>query len=96
MSHLLTLACSIITDPIFDSIPTEIAALAIMYLKYSFMLVVHGSMDRINELRRSLPVSHIHEKLWCIDQQFFDDCIAIFGNSSCNHHHKRSFEHVVD
>ena len=96
MSHKLTLACSIITNPIFDSIPTEVAALAIMYLKYSFMLGVHSSVDRIGVFERSIPVSHIHEKLWYIDQQFADDYIPIFGNIVCNHRHKQSFEHVVD
>ena len=67
-----------------------------MNLKHANMMFVHGSMDRFGVRGWSLPVSHIHEKLWCIDRQFVDDCIAIFGNSSCNHHHKRSFEHVVD
>ena len=60
------------------------------------MLLVHVSVDLTIVLGRSLPVSHILEKLWYIDQQFVDDCIAIFGNSSCNHHHKLSFERVAD
>ena len=96
MSHKLTLACSIITNPIFYSIPTEITTLTVMNLKHTLMMLVHGSMDRVGVCGRLLPVSHIHEKLWYIDQQFVDDCIPIFGNIVCNHRHKQSFEHVVD
>ena len=53
-------------------------------------------MDLIIVLGRYLPVSHILEILLYTDQQFADDCIAIFGNSSCNRHHRQSFEHVAD
>ena len=67
-----------------------------MNLKHTLMMFVHGFMDRFGVHGWSLPVSHIHEKLWYIDQQFADDYIPIFGNIVCNHRHKQSFEHVVD